>query len=427
MEQLNGLKDDAKTFDEVSALQSAALKAARSLSTPLSLPTEDEGIGLEALREAMAALRALPEEADEAATHLEATYPLLEQALGAVVSAAQERFSALEDAWRPLALSVASWLEVARKAQLANPTVIQLKAAEAQAKEAGAELRSRRFAPISQQAIELWKLLRLQSNVDLRSVELTGAGARRRVDLEVSVDGTDGAALGIVSQGEVNCLALSLFFPRATLPQSPFRFLLIDDPVQAMDPARVDGLARVFSKMAADRQLIVMTHDDRLPESLRRLGLPHIVKEVTRQPGSVVAVRETTDPVMQYFRDAWAVAKDENLMDGVASRVVPGLCRLGLEAACTERVRRDQISDGKSHAEVESSLDAASKLTELTALALFGDASAGGKVLPTLNGWGRSLGDAFRDVNEGAHKGFGGSLTGLVNEAQSLAERIRLR
>ena len=50
-----------------------------------------------------------------------------------------------------------------------------------------------------------------------------------------------GAALGVMSQGELHSLALSLFIPRATLPESPFRLIVIDDPVQSMDPARVDG------------------------------------------------------------------------------------------------------------------------------------------------------------------------------------------
>ena len=60
------------------------------------------------------------------------------------------------------------------------------------------------------------------------------------------MDGVEGAALGVMSQGELHALALSLFIPRATLPESPFRFIVIDDPVQSMDPARVDGLARVL-------------------------------------------------------------------------------------------------------------------------------------------------------------------------------------
>jgi wobble nucleotide-excising tRNase len=51
----------------------------------------------------------------------------------------------------------------------------------------------------------------------------------------VTVDGVEGAALGVMSQGELHAMALSLFLPRATLPESPFRFVVIDDPVQSMD------------------------------------------------------------------------------------------------------------------------------------------------------------------------------------------------
>src|SRR4029453_7023626 len=113
----------------------------------------------------------------------------------------------------------------------------------------------------------------MQSNVALNEIRLTGTGNRRMVDLTVTVDGVPAHALGVMSQGEQNALALSLFIPRATLPESPFRFMVIDDPVQSMDPSRVDGLARVLDEVAKTRQVVVFTHDDRLPESTRRLGI----------------------------------------------------------------------------------------------------------------------------------------------------------
>ncbi|MGH9125603.1 MAG: hypothetical protein ACRDZ8_12890 [Acidimicrobiales bacterium] len=69
-------------------------------------------------------------------------------------------------------------------------------------------------------------------------IRLSGSATRARVDIDVTVDGSKAQALGVISQGEINALALSVFLPRATLPASPFRFLVIDDPVQAMDPAR---------------------------------------------------------------------------------------------------------------------------------------------------------------------------------------------
>lgn len=88
-----------------------------------------------------------------------------------------------------------------------------------------------------------------------------------------------------MSQGLL-ALSVSVFLPRAGLDESPFRFSVIDDPVQSMDPAKVDGLARVLADAAATRQVVVFTHDDRLPEAVRRLKLPATVLQVTRRSRS---------------------------------------------------------------------------------------------------------------------------------------------
>src|SRR6202008_5019122 len=178
------------------------------------------------------------------------------------------------------------------------------------------------------------------SNVKVAQIHLTGASTQRRVDLDVTVDGVATAALGVMSQGELNALALSLFIPRATLEESPFRFIVVDDPVQSMDPARVDGLARVLEGASADRQVVVFTHDDRLPEAVRRLDIAAEIVEVTRREASVVELRRALEPVGRYLEDALAVAGTLDVPSSAAARVVPGLCRLALEAACMEVVRR---------------------------------------------------------------------------------------
>ena len=130
-----------------------------------------------------------------------------------------------------------------------------------------------------------------------------------------------------MSQGEVNALALSVFLPRATPPlASPFRFLVIDDPVQAMDPAKVDGLARVLERTAADRQAIVFTHDNRLAQAVRQLSIPAAILEVTRRPGSAVQVRTCLDPVDQALETPVALAATNRCRRGrctCRSRVVP--------------------------------------------------------------------------------------------------------
>jgi hypothetical protein len=228
-----------------------------------------------------------------------------------------------------------------------------------------------------------------------------------------------------MSQGEVNALALSVFLPRARLPASPFRFLVIDDPVQAMDPAKVDGLARLLEKTAADRQVIVFTHDSRLAEAIRQLRLPAAL-EVSRGPGSVVDVRPCLDPVTQALADVGALAADRSVPHDVAARVVPravpdrggGRVHRGdLAAAASRRARprRDRSCIGGGGA----------RLNLLAALALTGNASLGGEVLRRLNAWGRAFGDTYQALNKGSHVAHAGDLGLLVRDARALASKIR--
>jgi ABC-type Mn2+/Zn2+ transport system ATPase subunit len=51
----------------------------------------------------------------------------------------------------------------------------------------------------------------------------------------------------------------------------------IDDPVQSMDPSKVDGLARVLAALAEKRQVVVFTHDTRLPDAVRRLEIEAMI------------------------------------------------------------------------------------------------------------------------------------------------------
>jgi recombinational DNA repair ATPase RecF len=334
------------------------------------------GAGLD-LGELVAALEAWTRagsisDLDELADHLESASGPLHDALARLRDAARAELGRKEDAWRPVAAEVAAWLAGARDAMSGSAALADLKAAEAWLKKAAAGIRDDRFGPIAEKAAGIWERLRQQSHVELGRIQLAGEGTRRRVTLDVTVDGVEGAALGVMSQGELHSLALSLFVPRATLPESPFRFIVIDDPVQSMDPARVDGLARVLESASAERQVVVFTHDDRLPEAVRRLDVPAEIVEVTRRDASVVELRRALDPVGRYLEDALAVAGAE-LPSSAAAHVVPGLCRLALEAACMEVVRRRRLGRGEPHGEVERALMGAG-LNELASLAVFDDA-----------------------------------------------------
>ena len=286
-------------------------------------------------------------------------------------------------------------------------------------------LRNDRLAPLADQAGQIWQALRQQSNVELGPVRLEGSATRRRVALDVTVDGVDGTALGVMSQGELHALALALFLPRAMLAESPFRFLVIDDPVQAMDPSKVDGLAHVLTDVARTHQVIVFTHDDRLPEALRRLQLPATVWQVVRRERSLIELTKSADPVDRYLDDARALALTTELPAQVTGRVVAGLCRSAVEAAGHEVIRRRRLSSGTGHAEVEAALEQARTTSQLLALALFDDQDRGGEVLGRLNGWGRWAADTYNACRKGTHSSYPGDLRALVADTARLSDRLR--
>ena len=178
------------------------------------------------------------------AGHLDTHGPLLIAAVSDLRRAAAAELERLERAWRPAAEAITLWLPLGRRAQKAEREAIRLKEAERWLRDAHDELRDERFRPIAGAVQENWTELRQDSNVSLGELRLLGASNQRRLALDVKVDGEDGSALGVMSQGELNCLALSLFLPRASMPESPFRFVVIDDPVQAMDPATLAGSDR---------------------------------------------------------------------------------------------------------------------------------------------------------------------------------------
>jgi len=361
------------------------------------------------------------------AAHIDAAHEPLHAAVAALAASAQAELLEREDRWAPVAADITAWCARAEVATAVARPVASLKAAVAWLRDATDDIRNDRLAPLAGQARDIWSKLRQESNVDLGAIRLSGSGTQRKANLNVSVDGAPGAALGVMSQGEVNALALSVFLPRATIAASPFRFLVIDDPVQAMDPAKVDGLARVLADVSGSRQVLVFTHDDRLPEAIRRLGIAAHVLEVTRRPGSAVEVRPGLDPVERQLQDAEALCSDEVLPPNVAARVVPGLCRVAVEAAFTEAIRRGQLRQGRRHAEVEADIEAAGKLSKRAALAMFGDSARGGDVLPRLDAWDREAADAYKSLNRGAHEGYTGSLPSLVAQTRRLTRTIRRR
>lgn len=358
------------------------------------------------------------------ATHIETHHEAFTRAIEVLRKSAAAELQRREDRWRPIATAVSEWTQSAREARAGAEPLLRIKAAETWLKDAAADIRNERFAPIADKAMVTWEHLRQQSNVTLGRIELAGAKSQRRVTLDVTVDGVPGAALGVMSQGELHSLALSLFLPRATLSESPFRFVVIDDPVQSMDPARVDGLARALEDTARTRQVIVFTHDERLPEAVRRLGIKSTILSITRRPKSVVEVRTALDPIRGHVEDALALVHTTELPGEVLRRLVPGFCRAALEASFISVVRGRRLAAGRLHSEVEEELNGVGKLTSLASLALFDDKDRGSDVMKRVNKIGPWAGDVFRQCKDGVHDAVAGDLQLMIRDTEKLADKI---
>ena len=358
--------------------------------------------------------------------HLRVAYPALHAAFLAAREEAADWLRRRHDAWREPAAALQAWLASARRLAGDDVLLTRIGAAREWLKTATEEIRGDRLAPFAQRSQEVWEQLRQESNVELSGMRLDGSSTRRRVVFPATVDGTPAQALAVMSHGELQALGLAVFLPRACADDSPFRYLIVDDPVHSMDPSKVDGLAQVLASLAATRQVIVFTHDNRLPEAIRRLEIDATIWEVARREGSVVELRKNLDPVTRYLDDARALAVTADLPDEVRRPVVAGFCRSAIEAACHERVRRERLGRGERVAEVDALLESARTLTQTMALALFGDMSRGGDVLAGLNHrFGHWAGDVFQACQRAVHGGTGASLRQLVNDTDRLAGGLR--
>jgi len=437
-ERVASLGDASAALADARAGLAAAVSQARSLvhPTPAALQAVGgTGVDGEPASAAWIAWSAAPTDdgplgATALADHLEANIGPLADALDALRSAAVARQAELRDEWAPLARRLAEWCDQARASAEAAARAERAKTGEDWLKKAGAALREQRLAPFAAQTVELWNELRQASNVDLRALKLIGSGNRAKVNFDVQVDGIDATGLGVMSQGEANALALSVFLPRAMLPGSPFGFLIIDDPIQAMDPSKVDGLARVLARVAQTRQVLIFTHDDRLPEAMRRLALPGTILQVSRREKSVVKVETVGDPFERLIKDARQVVGWERgptpVPTQVAEQVVPGILRTALESVCNDLTRRRLLDKGTPPAAVEDRLADASRMWERLSLAIHGEVVDDSSVRSWMSQKGLAAAiTTVTALNKGAHGEAAGDLAGMVDETRHLGRRLQ--
>ncbi|BBZ26725.1 hypothetical protein MMAD_10200 [Mycolicibacterium madagascariense] len=369
-------------------------------------PAEDADLTtIAAARLAYASFSALPLDDDGAlADHVVAGLPALRMAYDALREEAAGRIDVRDDAWHPVAVDLAAWVKHAEASAAAAPKLKIATEAQKWLQDNAATLRNERLAPLADEAREIWAALRQESNVDLAAIRLAGQKTSRRVELRAGVDGADTEALGVMSQGELQALALAVFIPRATSDESPFRFVVLDDPIQAMDPSKIEGFLSVLVGLAADRQVVVFTHDDRLPAAVRRSSAPARIIDVTRSINSVVSVHDSLNPATRALDDAYRIARDDAVPDEVKRRAVGVLCREAFEATLWDVYASRGFGRGVATADVEDAWEAATTIRTRIALALGADANDVGAVDTWLD---RRTAHriALAVVNKGVHQG----------------------
>ncbi|MEU1986272.1 AAA family ATPase [Nocardia sp. NPDC019395] len=428
--------DTAAAVTELSERTADLLRARAELATVLAelrasvgeVPAELDSaepayLDAGALRETWMLWGQLAGSEDPPPDELGAVFDRLSDELGYLQHRAAKELDRLEQVWAPLAPRLRVWLELARTVADRATDLTIARAAEEWLKSATARVREERLAPLAGTARWVWQSLRQQSSIELGGIRLQGnANTARRVQLDVTVDEVDGAALGVMSQGELHALGLALFLPRATVAASPFRFVVIDDPVQAMDPAKVDGLARVLATVAWDRQVVVFTHDDRLAEAVRRMQIDARILEVQRRERSVVEIRLSSDPVHRYLDDARALLRTPQLPQAIADELVASCCRSALEAAGLARAKRDLLAAGMDHREVQRRIDTAQSTRAMVTLAVLGPGRRIEDLNKQLAKEGRWAVEVVRDATAGAHIPIARDLSDLIADTERFVD-----
>lgn len=331
---------------ELSAARAAARELTRHRPPVLDSPAP---VGIEPLRQAWFAWQDAGR-TDEPAALAHALHTA-HGPLAAAVEDARNRASAhlahRDQVWAPLARQLGAWHEDATAAAAAEPTLGLL----TRATKWLADTSDSRLAPFANASQRIWQALRQQSSVDLGPVRLDGSGSVRHVALDVRIDGTDGGtALGVMSQGELHALGLSLFLPRATVEQSPIRFVIIDDPVQAMARPRSTGSPACWrtSLPTARSWCSPTTTDSPMPCA------------GSRSPPPCGRCSEASAP-----RSSYGTMR----------------CRSAVEAVCHAKIRRTRLGRGERHAAVERLISEARTTNHQATVAVFDDPTRGSDVL----------------------------------------------
>ncbi len=235
------------------------------------------------------------------------------------------------------------------------------------------QTREELFDPLAEGAVTTWQKLNPGSDLVIENLVM-GGGTRQagKVIPRMKAGGTSVPekthGLRVLSVGQRNALALAIYLPRATQQASPFRFMILDDPVQAFDQSRVSYLARRLVELANDYQILLFTHDERLwheihaaaPGAARRIHLDRAVA----QP-SLVEVVEVRSPGLLLLEDLTETLDIHERQGGkgatepAITALTLAVCRQALDVEIVEQIHAVGRRAGKAGDEITGQLERA--------------------------------------------------------------------
>ncbi|MGI4796161.1 MAG: AAA family ATPase [Janthinobacterium lividum] len=123
--------------------------------------------------------------------------------------------------------------------------------------------------------------------------------------------GTRMPAAANLSECQLNCLGLSVWLMRATTPSSPFGFIVLDDPVQAMDDDHAEAFVAQVIPHLLDRQrkqVVVLSHVKHVIDRLRSLNIAREIRhyhfENFERGGPVIVRQERLQQMLAEIKGA---------------------------------------------------------------------------------------------------------------------------
>lgn len=167
-------------------------------------------------------------------------------------------------------------------------------------------------------SIQHWyELLHPNEKISFMQVDIV-PGHRRHVALLAHSYGTEASVPALLSESHINAVGLSVYLSQLVQDHSPYRFVVIDDPVQSMDQAHQNRFARelLASLLKQNYQIIVLSH---LKQFIRNCQQFHRVKSYWelgdyKKHGPVL--KEKQRPIEVY----WKQFQDWNQGDDASQR-----------------------------------------------------------------------------------------------------------